>query len=135
MTSKNVTDQFAREVELRLQHYAAQVHVDERMTETLTRASLDSFKDHVTRAIVLTLRREIFGITHPVRHVVRYPLDWWQALKERFAPAWFRDRYPVIFVEISCTLEELYPDIAPSLPGHQPFMKFQVYERTESPIW
>lgn len=24
-----------------------------------------------------------------------YPRDWWEALKERFAPAWFVRRYPV----------------------------------------
>lgn len=38
---------------------------------------------------------------------VKYPKDWWQSLKERFAPEWFKKRYPVEYKEVRLTACEV----------------------------
>lgn len=69
---------------------------------------------------------------HAAQYLGRMPEDWWQALKERFAPTWFKLRYPVrykdfqvvfsfpekvIQQEVSLDLFGLYPSIP--VPGHK----------------
>lgn len=46
------------------------------------------------------------------RQEVCYPADWWQAVKQRFAPAWFLRRWPVKEKVIVLTARELYPSVA-----------------------
>jgi len=40
---------------------------------------------------------------------IRYPADWWQALKDRWFPAWLRRRYPVVYTAID--VAAMYPDL------------------------
>jgi hypothetical protein len=42
--------------------------------------------------------------------MARYPKDWWEAVKARFAPGWFLKRYPVQWSVID--MEVLYPKVA-----------------------
>lgn len=35
------------------------------------------------------------GATYFSVDLARWPADWWQAVKERFAPTWFLNRWPV----------------------------------------
>ncbi len=41
---------------------------------------------------------------------VKYPADWWQAVKERFAPAWALRHWPVAYTVWEPSV--IYPDIA-----------------------
>lgn len=95
----------------------------------------EQFMDHARRRLVMEMRMDIYGKRHPKEHVVRYPADWWEAVKERFAPAWFRDRYPVRFVEVTASLLETYPDIQPAIPDRRPVMHFAVKRNIQFPIW
>lgn len=63
--------------------------------------------------MLIDLKLTVYGKDHGPPEIIRYPADWWQALKERFAPAWFRDRYPVKFTEHTISLREFYPHIRP----------------------
>ncbi len=114
-------------VELQRMDYALQQRID--------RSILDrsSIKERVLadcqRHMVIEMRLAIYGKAHPEAHIIRYPSDWWQSVKERFAPAWFRDRYPVKFTEHTASLKELYPDVTPALPDRGPVMRFQVHKR------
>lgn len=56
--------------------------------------------------------------------VAEYPADWWQALKERFAPTWARRRWPVLNKRID--MEVLYPKIA--LPKQVFCVTLHVYD-------
>lgn len=38
-----------------------------------------------------------------------YVADWWQALKSRFAPAWFIARYPIQYQKITLKAIEVFP--------------------------
>jgi hypothetical protein len=124
------TNDPARTIELKRKDYAAEIRIDDRLVERMNARDFLSYRDEALRQTILRLERSIYGIDHPKVHVVRYPADWWQSLKERFAPAWFRDRYPVRFTEVTASLEELYPEIEPALPDKGHVMKINVAKRT-----
>lgn len=44
------------------------------------------------------------------RHIAKYPRDWKQAFKERWAPGWFLRRWPVIYTEEVFDARLAYPD-------------------------
>lgn len=48
--------------------------------------------------------------------VAEYPADWWQALKDRFAPTWACRLWPVLRKRID--MEVMYPKIALPQHGH-----------------
>lgn len=50
---------------------------------------------------------------------VRYPRDWWQALKERWFPQWLKKRYPVEYEVRNLDWRAVYPDFAPSVEGQR----------------
>ena len=60
---------------------------------------LDSARPHARRNMVgdiwLTLAAEIAAWRAPETVEVKYPEDWWQAFKQRWAPGWFLRRWPV----------------------------------------
>jgi hypothetical protein len=72
------------------------------------------------------MRAYIFGKDHPKREVVIYPETWWDAVKDRFAPTWFRSRFPVKYTKVTASLEEVYPDIRPAIPDKHAVLMFTV---------
>jgi hypothetical protein len=56
--------------------------------------------------------------------VAEYPATWWEAVKERFAPAWFLRRCPVKRTRID--MEVLYPRIA--LPDRDHVVKLRIHQ-------
>jgi hypothetical protein len=124
------------EAGLRRYEYRAQTAIDEKHFEVCHDLSLfNEWRDHAKRQLIVELRAHIYGKRHPDKHVIRYPENWWEAVKERFAPAWFRDRYPVRFVTITATLEEVYPELSAVLPEKHPVMRFATASHIESPTW
>lgn len=125
-----------QQVELERETYRHRIEVDQRELEGIERIGvINSWRDEFRRRLIYEIRADIYGKRHANRHIVRYPADWLEALKERFAPAWVRDRWPVRFVEITASLNEIYPDIQPALPDKHPVMKFAVMKNEDSPIW
>lgn len=123
-------------VELHRKEYAARTAVDEQEIALCRhRGRVEDIRDDVNRQLVFTMRAFVYGKDHPERHVIRYPATWWEAVKERFAPACFRDRYPVVFTEVTASLEELYPEIEPALPDRHAVLKVRVAKRFETPVW
>jgi hypothetical protein len=59
--------------------------------------------------------------------VAEYPADWREALKERFAPAWFLRRWPVRRTRVD--MEVLYPRIG--IPDTQHVVKLRVWTPTD----
>lgn len=125
-------DKTCHTVELRRKEYAARIAIDDLITR---RSTIESEFDNARRQLVMTIRMSIFGKDHPERHVIRYPETWWEALKERWAPVWFRDRYPVKFVQISVSLEELYPEFEPAIPVMNPTVRLFIRKRDDFPVW
>lgn len=48
---------------------------------------------------------------------IRYPSDWWQALKERWFPERALKRWPVIYKTFRYSIKVLYPDLRVAMPG------------------
>lgn len=61
--------------------------------------------------LVLQARQQVLGTTLE-RVVVEYPADWWQAFRQRWAPAWWLRRYPVCCTRRTVEVRALYPKLA-----------------------
>lgn len=62
-----------------------------------------------------------------IRFCHKWPRDWWQHLKERFAPAWLLRRWPVLYREWEFT-DRKYGAVCPHGPvrltGREPHLAF-----------
>ena len=124
------------EIELERFRYEARYRLDQRELDTIRSiGELSEFRDEMRHELVMCLRATVFGKNHPERHVIRYPSTCWDAVKERFAPAWFRDRYPVKFTVVVASLTETFPDFRPAIPDHDPVVRIAVRRQTEQPVW
>ena len=95
-----------REVALERLQYACQKAFPPAMLDQL---SVERVADIVTGGVVYQFRAAIFA-QRLDEQVVRYPADWWQALKQRFAPRWFVRRWPVLETIKTMRLYAWYPE-------------------------
>ena len=51
------------------------------------------------------------------KHTIKYPKDWWQALRERWFPRWVLNRWPVRYTVHHIDLVAVYRKFRPSLPN------------------
>lgn len=82
--------------------------------------------DKAQNKLFLNISCDIWGQDLPDKHVVTYPADWWQALKERFAPAWFRVKWPVRSINVTVSARELFPNFKPALPDEASVLHMNV---------
>lgn len=75
--------------------------------------------------LVIAMKTFIWGRQRDER-VMKWPVDWWEALKLRFAPFWFTRRWPVRWHTVVITRHDLYPGIV--LQGIRPIPFFQLIE-------
>jgi hypothetical protein len=78
-------------------------------------ANVDVVKIAVLDMYQLFVTGKIYGEKSLTEYHVKYPADWWQAVKERFAPAWFAKRYPVVYKEHHITIDAVYPELSKRL--------------------
>ena len=122
----------AKTVDLERMEYEAQVRLDNQLVEALRSRGKESvILDRARNQLAMSLRVAVYGKQHPDKHVVRYPADWWEAAKDRFAPAWFTDKYPIKFICITAGLKELYPEIQPAIPDESPVLRVEIREQPE----
>lgn len=72
----------------------------------------------MTDMIVLRVSGDLLGERVGERSC-RWPADWWQAFKARWAPAWVRRRWPVQYATFTVTTTAVYPDFLPALPNER----------------
>lgn len=94
-----------------------------------------SVKQHVCESLIIELRAQIYGTRLPKRHVVRFPSNWKEAFKERWFPAFLREKFPVKYTVIEANLLELYPDLNIKLPDKRPVLQFLMMDRSEEYYW
>ncbi len=63
---------------------------------------------------------------------VRYPANWFEALKEKYMPEGLKERYPVIYAVHTFKEAVIYPDLA--IPGHRAIRKQKLIIRREPQI-
>jgi len=85
------------------------VYLDRRLIDDfIDPPTIDIFEGLADSLIKVRLKQDIYGKQGP-RWTYRYPRNWWQMLKEQYAPDWFLQRWPVIKTEIVFDLKLLYP--------------------------
>lgn len=82
-----------------------------------------TFDDDALGRIILNMTRDVYGYTCGQR-VVAYPDGWREALKERFAPAWWKRRHPVRYKEFDALV--VFPNFLRDHPV-QPAMRTKRY--------
>src|SRR6266404_2988643 len=60
--------------------------------------SMESYVDIITKSVMLRFQAQVFCQQLDAQFV-RYPADWWEAVRERFAPRWWLKRWPVVYIE------------------------------------
>lgn len=63
------------------------------------------------------IRLSVDILTHRVATITRrWPMNWKEALKERFAPRWLLARWPVRYTTLTVTADELFPHLSMPRP-------------------
>lgn len=60
--------------------------------------------------------------------VIDYPQDWWQAVKNRFAPRWFLKRWPVLYTRHRISPQTIYKNFKISLPRERHHLRIEHLE-------
>lgn len=73
-------------------------------------------RDCVIDAAVFQLVRYVAEMSGKDIVRVKYPADWWQAFKKRWAPRWFLRRWPVVYYRRQYVAKAWFPAVP--LPEH-----------------
>jgi len=65
------------------------------------------------------------------RKEILVPRDWWQHVKERFAPKWLLKRFPVLQTSYVMQADAYYPDIA--IPDRKAFVDVFIVKTDPAP--
>jgi hypothetical protein len=104
-------------VELLKKHFVVANELDQKFLDTIVHSSSEF--NHMTDNMVIKLHSIIYGIEHECDEI-RYPKNWVEALKERFAPAWVLARWPVEYKVHRFVIDEMYPQFTPTLKKYDP---------------
>jgi hypothetical protein len=74
--------------------------------------------DYLSDMIIAQVRGYVWA-EEVGKEFVRYPADWWQAVKERWFPAWAKRKWPVKYTSWKLEIKATYPDFRPALPDNQ----------------
>lgn len=73
------------------------------------RWELQNYVESITGHLVYQLRG-MFAAENLTVLNIKFPADWWEAFKERWAPSWFTSRYPVAYRTHHIDLKAVYPE-------------------------
>ncbi len=71
----------------------------------------EEYASFLTDDLLIRLKAEVLG-EHIRLPAIRYPANWKEAVKERFAPLWFLKRWPVQYAEKAFDVRVVYPMMA-----------------------
>lgn len=61
-------------------------------------------------------------------HTFTAPADWWQAVRERWCPAWWLARHPVRYRVETIDVRDVFPDLKIAAPGSKGLTLLQLRE-------
>ena len=106
--------------------------LDEKLVDSIVghrEMDISILRSFIRNTICVRLTQEVLG-RNMEQQEVRYPADWWQAVKARFAPHWFRRRFPVREKVVTLTARELYPRVV--MPEKEPTIAIGKTTRVEN---
>lgn len=79
--------------------------IKQRFSQQVSQTLLNSLKygerkSEFDTVLIKELEWQWFGIRRKVNEEIKYPKDWWEALKERFFPKWLLRRFPVEYTKV-----------------------------------
>ena len=89
------------------------------LSEHLLDPQVEFIEDWLTNRAVVQIRGFLWGRTIE-QYEIRYPLDWWEAVKERWAPRWFLKQRPVSYTIKRISLKAAWPTLRTLIPEHEP---------------
>lgn len=105
----------SEEITLERLRYFVQMNVDAGATSEFgikPEVKVTQFASFISDGLLAQLRQDIFGRT---LDEIKFPANWKEAVKERFAPAWVLKRWPVRYAVYK--IDELYPKML--APRHE----------------
>jgi hypothetical protein len=84
--------------------------------------------DFICNRLTLMVHGYVWGESGETQTIC-YPATWWDAVKERWFPAWLNARYPIRYREYEISLKTLYPNFKISLPRETHVLKYVVHNR------
>ena len=75
--------------------------------------TVDHYFNDAMGALVVNLYAKVYGRKSDHVVVIKQPLDWWQAFRERWFPKVWLQAYPVKYKEIRVGAEEFLPYATP----------------------
>ena len=101
------------EVELENMMFAVMACITKEMAEDFAQsadAEYSMMDDWARDAITLRIKQRIFG-KQVLHEVISYPANWKEAFKERWYPAWAKDKWPVMYTTKTFDVRELVPSL------------------------
>lgn len=77
------------------------------------------FHQYVNKALHSLVLQLHYKLAHRVAEQIRFPENWWEAVKERWMPKWFLKRYPVKYKVYN--VHEFYTNLP--IPPGQNYMR------------
>ncbi len=95
-----------------------------------TKVEIDDFSKAFGNMVKIHIQGYLWGQEEFKSDLVRYPVDWWQHLKERFAPRWAVKRWPIVYMVKKMDVGYVYEDL--KIAKHEPTMLFNEFNYTKS---
>lgn len=81
---------------------------------------IDQLVDDLGRYITFEIRGYVWGEKESLRHYeIHYPLNWKEALKERWFPKWAITKWPIKYKDIEIDVKALYPELKIAMPDEK----------------
>jgi len=87
---------FDQTFEFKTKKIAVQMLFDAGCHFNMNRLTIEKLQDELGRQLI----RGLVSVLTIETDEAKYPADWWQALKDRWFPAWLKQRYPVRMKQI-----------------------------------
>lgn len=120
----------AHSIQLEARRLRSQCFVDPRFLDSV-RPSI--VLDAVAQRMILEMVATVASRKYAVK-TVRFPADWWQAVKLRFMDRkwrlarWYLEKHPVIYTEVTLEASAYYPEV--HIEGQQAFV--EIIQRCQS---
>ena len=95
-----------------------QLRIEQRTSMEYIKLNVLPFFDCIASQMVFALEASIWGEKAGIAEI-RFPKDWWQALKARFAPKWFLRKWPVLEAVHKVDFFRVYSKLPISLLGEE----------------
>lgn len=115
-------------IELVMKSVAGQVGIDPHVLRQAV--SVESFMEMELGYLMLRVVGRLYSREIPMSPTYRYPLNWWEAVRKRWCPAWWLRRYPVREEVFVFTGFHDYPGLA--IDRVEPRLRIEVLHYTEA---